>query len=86
MTGEKILLSVVFAIAIAWLLPALTLTRKVCRMEDLDPALKRQLIIPMWTIPLVGNLVCYFMFAKTGKLDPLSRRERMGIWIGGFMP
>ena len=86
MTGEKIVLVVIFAIVIVWLLPALALTRKVSSMEDLDPVLKRQLIIPMWTIPLAGNLVCYFMFAKTGKLNPLSRRERLGIWIGGFMP
>jgi len=86
MTVEQVTLIVGVLMASFWLIPAVVLTLKVRRMENLEPALKKQLIIPMWTIPLIGNLVCYFMFANTGKLTPMSAKERLGIWIGGFMP
>ena len=86
MAVEKVILIVGVLMASFWLIPALILTLRVRHMEDLEPALKKQLIIPMWTIPLIGNLVCYFMFANTGKLTPMSAKERLGIWIGGFMP
>ena len=86
MTVEKVILIVGVLAAAFWLIPAVVLTLKVRHMADLDPALKKQLIIPMWTIPLIGNLVCYFMFANTGKLTPMSAKERFGIWLGGFVP
>jgi|TARA_B110000238_G_C16057186_1_gene408784 hypothetical protein len=86
MTAEKVILIVGVLTASLWLIPAAVLTLKVRHMDDLEPALKKQLIIPMWTIPLIGNLVCYFMFANTGKLTPMSAKERLGIWLGGFMP
>jgi hypothetical protein len=62
-----------------WLVPAVMLTIKVRSIDGLDPEMKNQLIKPMWYVPLVGNVVCYFMFARLGKLNKLSDSEHRSI-------
>jgi len=70
----------VAAALILWLVPATLLTLKVCKIKSLSTAFKRQLILPLWLLPIVGNLVCYMVFAKVGTLTPLTNDERKRYW------
>ncbi len=67
-------------VIVFWLVPASILTIKIRQQESMSQALKSQLIKPLWLIPLIGNIVCYFFFAKTGKLNALSASEHRSIW------
>lgn len=69
-------------LAAFWLIPAAILTVKVQRHEFIPPELKSQLIKPIWFAPIIGNIICYFFFAKTGKLNKLSKSEHRSIWAG----
>lgn len=80
MFESNILLFIVIFLFLLWIFPALILTIKVQKIKRLDPAIKKQIIIPMWVVPLFENLICYMMFAKTGKLNRLSKDEHRSIW------
>ncbi|BFM12838.1 hypothetical protein R50072_29910 [Simiduia litorea] len=69
-----------FIVLALWIIPASVLTFKVASNDVLPRSFKRQLIMPMWYVPLVGNLVCYVQFAKLGKLQSLSAAEHRSIW------
>lgn len=71
---------VIALLLILWVIPATVLTIKVLNVKNIDTQFKKQLILPMWFVPLIGNLVCYFVFAKTGKLNKLSPEEHRRIW------
>ncbi len=77
MTENKIIFITLLIALSLWLLPALLLTLRVNRIKTISPSFKRKIIIPMWTVPLVGNLVCYFLFARTGMLNKLSKGEHI---------
>lgn len=62
---------------VLWLIPAIIFTAKVKSHPQLDKDYKKHLIIPLWTAPIIGNLVCVFVFAKTGKLNKLSHGEHV---------
>jgi len=70
-------------VAAAWLLSAAILTVKVFSMPNLRSEVKRQLIRPMWVVPLLGVLFFLLIFVKTGKLRRLTRDEHRSIWVGG---
>lgn len=80
MMESNILLIAVIILCILWVVPAVVLTIKVRNVKGLDAGFKRQLIVPMWLIPFIGSLVCYFVFAKIGKLNRLSADEHRRIW------
>ena len=71
---------IIVLVLILWIIPAILLTIKVLNVKNISASFKKQLILPMWFVPLIGNLVCYFVFAKTGKLNKLSPEEHRRIW------
>ena len=71
---------VIAVVLILWVIPAIILTIKVLNLKNINASFKKQLILPMCFFPLIGNLVCYFAFAKTGKLDRLSPEAQRRIW------
>jgi len=71
---------IIVLVLILWIIPAILLTIKVLNVKNISASFKKQLILPMWFVPLIGNLVCYFVFAKTGKLNKLSSEEHRRIW------
>lgn len=73
------ILAGVALLVILWIIPAIFLTAKVLGLKKISPSFKRQLILPLWLLPLIGNLVCYFVFAKTGPLNRLSPEEHRRI-------
>ena len=77
---DKYILIIILLVLTLWVIPAFLLTVKVRNTKGLSPSFKKQIILPMWFVPLVGNLVCYFIFAKTGKLNKLSADEHRSIW------
>ena len=72
-------LYVIISIAVItfWIIPAIALTFKVKQHPQLDKDYKMHLIIPLWTAPLLGNLVCIFVFAKLGKLRKMTHSEHV---------
>lgn len=73
--------SIAFLLALLlWLVPAFLLTIKVEKMKKISDDMKWRLIIPLWVVPLVGNLVCYMIFANTGKLPVMAEGERKRYW------
>lgn len=77
MTTNTVILVFIAIILLLWWLPALLLTLKINQITGISPAFKKKIIIPMWTVPLVGNVVCCFLLAKTGKLEKLSQSEHL---------
>jgi Gpi18-like mannosyltransferase len=77
---DQFVFLVIALVLILWVFPATLLTIKVLNVKNINNSLKRQLILPMWFVPLIGNLVCYFAFARTGKLNRLSPEEHKRIW------
>lgn len=70
-------------VAAAWLLSAAIFTIKVLSLPNLRPEVKRQLIVPMWVVPLLGVLFFLLIFVKTGKLRRLTLDEHRSLWVGG---
>jgi phosphoglycerol transferase MdoB-like AlkP superfamily enzyme len=76
---QYLFLFIVFLL-VFWLIPATVLTIKVMKIKKIEPSFKKQLILPMWFVPLIGNFVCYFIFSRTGELNRLSAEEHRRIW------
>jgi len=72
---------IVIGFTLLWLLPAIVLTVKVYKLKDFKVSYKKQLIAMVWSVPIIGNFLCYFLFAKIGKLKQLSNSEHRSIWV-----
>lgn len=81
MTVEKVIFIVGLLTVSFWLIPALILTLKVRHMEGLEPDLKKQLIIPMWTVPLIGNLVGSFKHIRRYSLGYHHEMKIIRGWL-----
>lgn len=67
-------------VMLLWLIPAFMLTIIVAKTKNISGDVKWRLIVPLWVVPLVGNLVCYMIFANTGKLPVMTEEERKRYW------
>ncbi|GAB1263823.1 hypothetical protein [Aurantivibrio infirmus] len=68
-------------VSILWFVPAAILTIRVKKHEGIEPIIKKQLILSMWVIPIVGTLVCFLVFAKIGRVPRLSEADNRDIWL-----
>lgn len=80
METDTLIVILVAVVAATWLVPAVLFSFKVMRTEHLERPQKKQLLLYLWTAPIIGSVICAVAFSNMGKLRKLSESEHKSLW------